>query len=176
MRWIYFLIVVLACVVVQTTVAHILWFRTSLGWIGPVFPAALAVFVALYARSGTDAALAGWAVGFALDLALSGGGLGLSAVLYAAAAAAVYRVREAFFRDRPLTQMVLVFAFCLFVHELWAAYHVVVVAPGGAGYWRPAVQAVAVSAYTAALAPLVCAPLKRIRRLLIAPSSGRDRI
>ena len=47
MRWIYFLLVVLACVLLQSTVVQVLWFRTSLGPIGPVLPAMLAVFAGL---------------------------------------------------------------------------------------------------------------------------------
>jgi hypothetical protein len=175
MRWIYFLVVVLLAVVIQMTVGQILWFRTSVGWIGPVFPAAVAVFAGLHARSGADAALAGWALGFGLDLTLSGEGMGLSALLYALAAGGVFKVREAFFRERILTQMVLGFAFCVLVYELWAAYVVALSAPAGVAFWPAAVQALGLSAYTAVLTPLVCAPLRRLERFLLAAPSTRER-
>ena len=65
MRWVYFLVAVLAALLAQTTIGLVLWFRTSLGWIGPELLATVAVFVALNVRSSTSAALAGWALGFA---------------------------------------------------------------------------------------------------------------
>ena len=175
MRWIYFLLVVLIAVLVQTTVGQVLWFRSSLGWVGPVFPAAVAVFVGLHAHSALDAALAGWALGFALDLTLSGGGMGLLALLYAAAAAGVFRIREAFFRERVVTQVLLGFFFCVFAHELWLLCQALL--PGGAHglSGRLALQALGLSAYTAVLTPLVCAALRRMERLIVAPPGGRDR-
>lgn len=175
MRWIYFILLVLVVLLLQTTVGQVLWFRTSLGWIGPVFPATVAVFVALYARSATDAALAGWALGFGLDLTLSGGGMGLPALLYALAAAGIFHIREAFFRERVVTQMFLGFIFCVFVHELWVTYNVLVLAPAGGGLGQMALQALGLSAYTAVLTPLIFVPLRRIERLIVSAPSGRDR-
>ncbi len=176
MRWIYFILLALVALLIQTTVGQVLWFRTSLGWIGPVFPATVAVFVALYARSATDAALAGWTLGFGLELTLSGGGMGLWALLYAAAAAGIYRIREGFFRERVVTQMFLGFLFCVFVHELWVTYDVLVAAPAGGGLaHKAALQALGVSAYTAVLTPLIFVPLRRVERLIVAAPSGRDR-
>lgn len=175
MRWIYFLILVLAAVVLQTTVVQVLWLRTRLGYVGPEILAAVAVFVALRARSATDAALAGWVLGFALDLTLSGGGFGLLALLYAAGCAGVFVVREVFFRDRPVTQMILALLFCLFVYELWTAYEVLAGASGPGHWWRNAVQAAGLSAYTAAVTPLLCVPLGRMQHLLIAAPLGRRR-
>lgn len=174
MRWIYFLILAVATVVVQTTVGQVLWLPTPLGPIGPVFPAAVAVFVALYARSGLDAALAGWVLGFGLDLTLSGAGMGLPAILYALGAAGVFSVREAFFRDRMLTQAVLGMLFCVFAHELLVVGDAILAGSGGA-FGRRLVQVLAVSAYTAVLTPVVCALLRRIERLLIVPLPGRQR-
>jgi len=81
-RWIYFLILVLLAVVVQTSVMPVIWFRTPLGYVGPELLAAVAVFVALHVRSRTEAALAGWTLGFAVDLTLSGPGMGVPSLLY----------------------------------------------------------------------------------------------
>ena len=132
------------------------------------------MFAGLHARSGADAALAGWALGFGLDLTLSGEGMGLSALLYALAAGGVFKVREAFFREKIVTQMVLGFGFCLFVYEVWAAY-AVLRAGGPVEYWRAAVQALGLSAYTALMTPLVCAPLGRLERFLLVAPSRRER-
>ncbi len=174
MRWIYFALLALAAAVLQTTLGQALWVQTAWGWVGPVFPAAAAVFAALYARSATDAALAGWALGFAMDLTLSGGGMGLHALLYAAATAGVYAIREGFFRDRIATQMLLALLLCLLVHEPWVLLDSLVFGTGAAGLGRRALQAMGISAYTALLAPLVIAPLRRMERLLVAaPAAGR---
>jgi rod shape-determining protein MreD len=166
MRWIYFLILVWAAVILQTSVIQALWLPTSLGYVGPEMLACVAVFVSLRARRGTDAALAGWVLGFALDLTLSGRGVGLLALLYAAACAGIFSIREAFFSDRPMTQMILALVFCLFVYELWTAYDALT-GEIGTGWWRAAVQAAGVAAYTAVLTPLVCGLLSRMQRLLI---------
>lgn len=174
MRWIYFLILVLVALYLQTTVVQALWWPTSLGYIGPEILASVGVFVALRARSGTDAALAGWVLGFALDLTLSGGGVGLLALLYAAACAGIFSVREAVFSDRPMTQMILAMVFCLFVYELWTAYDVLTGEIRGR-WWRGAVQAAGLAAYTAVVTPLVCGLLGRMQRLLIPMPLGRGR-
>jgi len=175
MRWIYFLILVLVAVVLQTTVAPALWFRAWGGYVGPELLAAVSVFVALHTRSAADAALAGWALGFALDLTLSGGGMGLLSLLYAAGAAGVFHVRDAFFAGRPMTQAILGLLFCLFVYELWTAYDVLTVPDRGQGWWPQAARAGGLAVYTAAVTPLVCAALKRVRRLLIVLPAGRQR-
>ena len=173
MRWIYFILVALAAVLVQTTVGQVLWIPTSLGWVHPVFPASVAVFVGLYARGATDAALAGWALGFAMDLTGSGGGMGLSALLYALAAAGLYRIRGAFFRERVVTQMLLGFLFCVFVHELWVAYDAAIFGAGSHG--RMAFQALGISAYTAVVTPPVFALLRRVERAIVAPPAAGGR-
>jgi rod shape-determining protein MreD len=166
MRWVYFLILILLGVILQTTLVQLLWFQTALGWIGPELLAAVAVFVALNARNRTDAALAGWALGFGLDLTLSGPAMGLLPLLYAAAGAGLQHVREAFFRERAVTQMLLTFAFCAFVYEAWTLWDVLV--GDGERLGRRVLQALGLSAYTAVLAPLVYAALRRIDAVLLA--------
>jgi len=173
-RWVYFILLTVAVIVVQTTVGQVLWVRTPVGLVGPVFPAMVAVFVTLSVRSGTDAALAAWVLGLSVDLTLSGRGMGLTALLYAAAAAGIFRVREAFFRDRVFPQMVLGFAFCLFVQGLWAAW-AAAWSSGTVGFGRLLVQALGVSAYTAALTPLACRALRRVGRWLAVVPSGAER-
>jgi len=176
MRWAYFLPVVLLATLLQTSAAQVLWFPTPVGWIGPELLGAVAVFVALNVRSGVDAALAGWTLGFAVDLTGSGEGLGLLALLYAAGSAGVFRVRSEFFSDRPMTQALMALGFCLFVYQSWAGCDVLLLSGSGAEYPRRVVQALGVSAYTALLSPLVCAVLGRVQRLLLAaPAAGRRR-
>lgn len=173
MRWIYFLILTLLGVILQTTLVQLVWFRTGVGWIGPEILAMVAVFVALHVRSTTDAALAGWALGFALDLTLSGTGMGLLGLLYAAGAVGVHRMRGAVLGERGATQMLLAFIFCMFVYQLWTLYDVWA---GAGGPWgTQALQVVGLSAYTAILTPLACGGLRRIGRLLLVAPAGRGR-
>jgi len=174
MRWIYFICLILVGTVVQTSLVPVLWFRTPAGWVGPEILAAVAVFAGLYAPTVADAALAGWAVGLAVDLTLSGPGMGLLALLYAAGAAGVFAVREAFFRDRVVTRMLLGGLFCLFVYEIWTAYDVLVAGAGG-GFGRPALLALGLAAYTAVLTPAVCSLLRKIERFLLAVRPERRR-
>ncbi|MCD6303841.1 MAG: hypothetical protein J7M21_02640, partial [Planctomycetes bacterium] len=74
MRWIPFVILVYVVVLLQATVGHILLLSPrGLGAVGPDVAALVAVFIAFYARSGTDAMLAAWALGLAVDLTTAGG-------------------------------------------------------------------------------------------------------
>ena len=178
MRWYHFGILVLVAllgVVVQTTAGQLLWFRTEVGWVGPELLAAAAVFLALYAHSATDAALAGWVLGFAVDLTVSGSGMGLLALLYAAGCWGIFRIREVFFREKPLTQIIMGFAFCAFVYELWTVYDVLVGGRSAGGYFRPAIQALGLAIYTALLTPLVCAVMGRLRKFLLPAPPIRER-
>ncbi|OPX23363.1 MAG: hypothetical protein B1H04_03810 [Planctomycetales bacterium 4484_123] len=174
-RWIYFLILVLLAVVVQTSVVPVVWFRTPLGYVGPELLAAVAVFVALHVRSRVEAALAGWTLGFAIDLTLSGPGMGLASLLYMAASVGVYQLREAVFHERASLQFILSLLFCLFVYELWTLWgllsgHLSRPVAGG-----QAVLAAGLAVYTAVLTPLVCRVLKPFQKLLIATPPGRGR-
>ncbi len=176
MRWLPFLLAVLAGVILQTTVLQALWLPTPVGWIGPEVLAATAVFVALYARNGVEAALAGWILGMAVDLTLSGEGMGLLAILYAAATAGIFRIRRAFFREKVMTQMLLTAAFCLAVYGAWTGYELLLTSAPAADFWRRCVQTLGLSVYTALLAPLAHAAMKRMQRLLLAgpaPRNGR---
>ena len=173
MRWTWFLILAAVGFILQNTVVPVLWLPTPLGEVGPELLAALTVFVALNVRGRTNAALAGWVLGFAVDLNLSDGGMGLLALLYAGGAAVLYRAREVFFRDRALVQIILSFVFCAVVFQVWTAYDVFVVT--GGPYARRAAQALCLSAYTAVLTPVVCAAAGRARRLIFPPSAGGRR-
>ena len=175
MRWIYIILMALAATLMQTTAAQVLWLPTGVGWVGPIVPAAAGVFVGLYARSAVDAALAGWLLGFCLELPLGGATIGLLSLLFAAGCAGLLAVREAFFRDRLLTQAVLGLLFCMAVYEAWAIFDAFI--PGGSGHLgRASLQVLAASAYTAVLTPLVCALLKPLQRAMwTMPSMARRR-
>lgn len=175
MRWIYFLLITYAAVLIQTTVGQILWLPTPVGWIAPVLLAAVAVFMAMFVRSRVDALLAGWTLGMATDLTLSGPGMGLLGLLFLVGAWAVFGLREAFFCDRPATQVIMALLFCLFVFETWAVYQVLLGDLPGGQFGRLALQAAGLSVYTAALTPLICAGLRRMQRVLFSFPAGRRR-
>jgi len=174
-------LVILACVVVlvQTTAGRILTFALpSVGFVSPDLAAIVAVFLALYAASATDAMLAGWMLGLAVDLTAAGGPghatvVGPMALAYALAAGGLVRVREAFFRERALTQALLAMTFCLACHAAWVSvqsllnYHEL----AWSDYWRMMSQVVLSSLYSAALTPLVHYLLARRGRwfLKVAP-------
>lgn len=184
MRWIPLIIVAYVMVLLQTTLGRILMIHHStVGAVSPDLVALVAVFVALTARSGLDVMLAGWILGLGLDLT-TGAGIEASTVVgpmpiaYALAGGILYGIREAFFRDRVLTQALLALLFCLLAHGLW------VVLQSLLGYrgigWselgRVLLQAAMLSVYTALLMPLGGFLLKKIQRFLILqPSSGRSR-
>ncbi len=183
MRWIPFLILLYLLLLVQTTVVGMISFTSR--WVGVIHPdllAICAVFIALQVRSGIDSMLAGWALGMALDLTTGGGGggaatvIGPMAIAYALGSAAVYRVRDAFFRDRPLPQAVLAMLFVAFAHTFWVTAQTL--RAGGiapADYGIMLLQIAAVALYTALLAPIGCFALGRINRWFLLVQAGRSR-
>lgn len=171
MRWFYFLLIVLIGTMVQTTLAQFLWVRTPVGWVGPEILAVVAVYFAFNARSGVDAALAGWILGFALDLTTSGEGMGLLSLLYAALSAGLFVVRRAFFRERMLSQMLTTLAFCLAAYQVWTLYVLVMAGLPLSSWPGRALQAAGLAGYTALVAPALFAALKRAgRAVIISPS------
>lgn len=176
MRWIYFLLIAAGGLLIQNTLAQVIWLPTPFGDVKPMLLVSVAVFVGLFAHSWTDAALAGWALGMATDLTGSGAGMGLLALLYAAAGWAVFQLRTPFFCDRAITQFIMAFLFCAFVYEAWLAYQVLLGGLPQANYGGWALQMLGLSLYTALVTPLLCAGLKRIRRVLfVAPARSERR-
>lgn len=177
MRWVPFLFAVYAIMLLQATLGRLLTFSTdTIGQIGPDLAAVLALFLALHARNAVDALAGAWVLGFSIDLLTAGaveGGVcaGMMSLSYMAGAGAVFFVREAFFRDRPLTQALLGALFCLVAHGLWISGQA-----ARAGDWaawrRMAPQMLALSAYTAFLAPLGNALFSRMRRLFLVSAGG----
>lgn len=183
MYWIPFVILVYLVMLIQATVWGMLTFTgTAIGTIAPDLAAMVAVFIALNARRGSEVMIAGWVLGLAVDLTTAGGAgaataVGPMAIGYALAVAAIYRVREAFFRERVLTQAFLAAMFCIVAHGLWVvvqcllAYEVITWRDFG----RLLLQAAALAAYTGALMPLVNVLLGWTRPLLISTPAGRSR-
>ena len=182
MHWIPFVILTYLVLLAQTTVGGVLTFSThSIGLVGPDLAAIVAVFVALQVRSGADAMLAAAILGLGVDLT-TGGGVGAPTVIgpmpiaYALAGGGVWRVREAFFADRPMTQALLAMAFAASAHGAWVTMQVL--RAGGiawANYGTMLLQAAALAAYTAVLSPLGCFALGKIRRWFIPATSTRSR-
>jgi hypothetical protein len=173
MRWSVFLVLAYLTLAVQTTLVQ--WLRLDAGAAGTVQPdllAVLAVFVALFARSSLDAMLSSMALGLAVDLTAGeitrGFAVGVMPVAYALAAGAVYRLKEAFFRDRVSTRFALTLVFCLLAHPLWVTVQAALDwrrnTWGGLGLTL--LQAVLLSLYTAVLAPALLWILARAEGLV----------
>ncbi|MFA6133105.1 MAG: hypothetical protein WC869_03695 [Phycisphaerae bacterium] len=184
MRWIPFVILVYLVILIQTTLGRVLTFSGGgLGMIGPDLAAIVAVFIALRLRDGTEVAIAAWTLGLAVDLTTPGGvglvtAVGPMSLGYCLAVSAVYRTRDAFFRERPASQAMLTLMFCLIAHALWVSLQTVFaqgVTRSWGNYGEALVQAMLLSAYTAVLAPLGCWVLTRCERILIPVQAGRAR-
>ena len=183
MRWVPFVILSCLLLVVQTTLGRVLTFNSaSVGTIGPDLLAIVAVFVALHVQAELDAAIAAWVLGLALDLAAAGGAgsttvIGPMPVAYALGAWIVYRVREAFFRERMSSRAFLALLFCGVSHAVWVTAQSLLAggAATWAGYGSLLLQAAALAVYTAALTPLGFWALLRIRKWILLVPSGRAR-
>jgi len=180
MRWILFIILAYVAVVLQTTLGALLAIHTD--WAGVIAPdllAILAVFIALALRNAAAAALACWILGFGLDLASgpgSGSVVGPMALAYAGGGFLVFQFREIFFREKILSQVILVLVFALLTHVTWVTLQAVI--SGFDTTWgiygQRLLEAVFLAVYSAALAPVLHTGLIRYERLLI-PNSGRGR-
>ena len=183
MRWIPFLILAYVVVLAQTTLGRVLVFTTqAVGSIGPDLMALVAVFVAFYVRGWADAMLAGWVLGMTLDLSTAGGAgsvtaLGPMSIAYALAAGLIYRIREAFFRERALTQTLLAWLFCLVTHGLWVTFQSLLALKEmtWGAYGRIVLQALALASYTALLMPMAHFGLARCQRWFLAAPVGPGR-
>jgi len=167
MRWLLFILISIVGIIFQNTVCQLLWFRTSVGWIGPDILVGIAIFSALFSRSGTDAAICGWILGFLLDLTITAPAppAGLLPLLYAGAAAGIFQIRDALFKEKILTQMILAFLFCIIVYGLWLSWDAAInrmITP-----LDGALQLIGVALYCAIITPIICALLKRFGKFLI---------
>ncbi|MCP4374817.1 MAG: hypothetical protein GY794_01350, partial [bacterium] len=140
--------------------------------IAPSILAIIAVFFALSVRDPRDAMMAGWSLGLAMDLMLCGMGgtptvVGPMAIAYTLVSGLIFRIREAFFRERALARMMLTLLFCLIVHTLWVTMQTVLVF-AWSSWWPTIAKAIGISIYTALIAPFVCMALQRVDGWFIA--------
>ena len=180
MRWIPFVIASFLLVVVQSTAGRAVSFTMgSARLVGPDLVAIFAVFIVLNARFGVDAMIAAWLAGLMVDLTTAAAAgsptaVGPMAIAYVAAAGVVFRVREAFFRDQLLPQVLLGLIFCLVAHGLWLTLQ-------SARAWSferyapSLVTAVYAAAYTGVLTPFVCYALNRVRSWFLTGQAARAR-
>jgi len=179
MRWVPLAILTYLLLLAQTTVGGVLTFRArGIGLVGPDLLAIAAVYVALHVRSCLDAMLAGWLIGLAVDLTTGAATvLGPMPLAYALAAGCICRVREAFFRERIVTQALLAVLFCLIAHGLWLTIQCLFAlrAMTWSSYGRLLLQAAALYVYTGVLTPLVGRGLRLVQGWIIsAPAAARQ--
>jgi hypothetical protein len=177
MRWIPLLLLALLLMALQMTLAQLIRLPTPFGPVGPVLAASAAVFIGLFCRRATDAALAGWILGVSVDLTVLGDvpAAGLLGLLFLLATAAVHRLREAFFTEHAGVQFLMGLLLTGFVLETWTIYQAVFGDLPRADLGKRAIQAGGVALYTALVTPLVCLGLRRLRSLLFARPPGRER-
>ncbi len=178
MRWLPYLLLIAVTVLLQATLVGLVTIRTdTLGPVGPDLAALVVVFMALHLRSGTDAALTGWAAGTLLDLTTAGGltggtVIGPMGVGYVLGAVVVFRGREVLFQERAAPQIILAFLFTVVAHGVWALGQTRFGTVGDAlGPWW--LQSLAVALYTALLMPVAHWLLRRPRRWFIVTPTGR---
>ena len=179
-RWIFFLMLAYVTLVAQTTVGGLLVIRTE--WAGPIAPdflAMVAVFVAMAVRNRADAGLACWVLGLGLDLASGPGAttvVGPMAIAYALGGLAIFQLREALYRDKIGTQIIMVLLFTAASHALWITLQALIMRSlTWDDYGNTLLQAVLLAAYSAALAPIVHAVLMRYERIVLIVPSRRNR-
>ena len=156
MRWVPFIILACVTIVCQTTVVP----RMTIQSVWPDWMFILAVHYALWGR-WPDVAIAAWILGLVVDLH-SSDRIGLHACTYGAAAWAIIHLRQALFRDHPLTQVAVTFVFALGIqlivgwYRRWGEQPTVL----DSLWWSAFLTAV----YTAVCAPFLHWLLIRLKR------------
>lgn len=156
MRWLPFTVLALVMIVLQTAVARYMAIRG-------IWPDLMFILAVHYALWGPwpEAAIASWILGLIVGLA-SQDRIGLHALCFATAAWAIFRVRQAVFRDHPLTQLVVTLLACLVVQVAVGIYNQWSASEGtDIRIWGPAFFT---AIYTAALAPYLHWGLQRLGR------------
>jgi hypothetical protein len=96
-------------------------------------------------------------------------------IAYALVAGLIFRVREAFFRDRAMTQVLVALFFVLLSHGLWVTIQAL--RAGGiawADYRRYLLQVLLVAVYSAVLTPLLQHLLGYLERVIMPQVSERS--
>ncbi len=182
MRWIIFLILAYMLTLIQTTIGRVVTIDLAIGTVSPDLLASLAVFAALYVRRKSDAVLAGCLLGFALDLTTAGGNSSVAVVgpmplAYALCTWLMFEVREAFFRDRLLTRLLLTMVFCAIAHGVWVTAQSLLARDQTSWdeYGRMLGQVLGVAIYSAALSPLLLWAFVHCRKWLMVVPAGHSR-
>ncbi len=151
MRWIAFGILLYCVTVVQTTVAPML----ALHGIWPDFLTIVAVYYAL-AAAPTDAMLACWVVGLAIDLTgasyFQHGNVGIDALSLGLISLLLVKARELTFRDSVWTALFFTFTAKLILSVL-VGVHMLYVAKVPGRFGEIVTVGAYSAAYTAVLAP-----------------------
>lgn len=160
MRWFVFFMLLMVLLTLQTTLA------TRLAWMGvrPDWLLILVVFIAFHADR-RDAVIAGWCVGFCADL-MSIERLGVIALTYSLIALAIVSTRDALFRYRWTTHVLVTFLACILVRTAWTAYRTTMYDTDDSLMSDLGVNVLAVSLYTALWAPLFHSTLQRMGKWL----------
>ncbi len=175
MRWVPLIIFAYLFALLQATLGKILTLdRLPIGPVGPDVLVLLAVFVALNVRSLADGMIAGWIIGFIIDLTTGGSAgdvtrIGPMAIAYALCVWMVFAVREAMFRDRAGPQMILAGVFCLAAHGAWVAVQSILASGASwASFGELMLQVLLSAIYTALLMPLMNFLLTPCRSMIIS--------
>jgi len=171
MKWLPFIILAAAFLVCQTTIAPLMAIRS----IWPNWMFILAVHYSLWGP-WPDAAIGAWILGLCVDLQTlrQPGGLGLYAFMFGAAAYAIIHMRQVFFREHPLTQLLITLVFSMIVElvvEGYRAWGLVESVSRGGIFWSSLFTAL----YTAALAPYLHWPLDYLGRWTGLRTAGQSR-
>ena len=180
MRWPIFAIFLYIICLLQVTLAKIITFETlGVGSFGPDLMVCFAVFVAFWARSSTDAMIAGTIMGLMIDLTTAGGMqaptlVGPMALAYCLCVSLVFRIREAFFRDRALPQILICTLFCLVAHFIWVTIQTIFCGTGGlAAYFHALLLVVMSAIYTGLISPILLYMLLVVRSVIFESISSR---
>jgi len=158
MKWRPFIILAIVTLVFQTTIVQAMAIRS----VWPNWMFVLAVHYALWGP-WPDAAIGAWLLGLMVDLQTAGGSghIGLYAFLFGGAAWAIIHVRQVFFRDHALTQILVTGVFTLMIELAVEVYRQWGVGASRASIFLPALFT---ALYTAAWAPYLHWLLSRLRR------------
>jgi rod shape-determining protein MreD len=168
MRWIVLALLAVMAVTLHTTIGP----RLAVGGIRPDAVLVLGTFFALYLRA-PDALVAAWALGLLADLE-SVERFGLLSLSYLAAAGAVFLLREAVFRQHPLTQFVMTLLAGVVFHATVTLYYTCTGGLGTVPAWSLLGRGVLVGLYSAAWAPLVHGALLKFGPQVGLGSPKRD--
>ena len=182
MRWIPLIILAYVMLLLQTSVGGILTFTdTPIGAIGPDLMAILAVYVAMRCWNPMDAMLAGWIIGFGLDLTAIGGAgqpaaLGPMSIGYALAAYVANNLGKELFRDKYLSQIIITATFCLLAHWFWVVMQFILAGQGMTWrmFWVRVLQVMLLAAYTAAIAPVGARCLNVVNKWIFSVHEDRS--